>query len=82
MRAIFDQGGIGMVLIGMPGLEKQLARYPQLVPRLRFLVNFPVNVTVLPRYLSPLVVDDGNSRSYRVLPWAVDPSLRRPFPLH
>jgi hypothetical protein len=29
MRAIFDAGGIGLVLIGMPGLERRLARYAQ-----------------------------------------------------
>lgn len=29
MRSIFDQGRIGLILIGMPGLEKRLARYPQ-----------------------------------------------------
>jgi DNA transposition AAA+ family ATPase len=29
LRSIFDQSGLGLVLIGMPGIEKRIARYPR-----------------------------------------------------
>ena len=52
VRAIFDDGQIGLILIGMPGLEKRLARYPQFYSRIGFVHEFrPLAATEIRRLI-------------------------------
>lgn len=40
VRSVFDQGGLGLILIGMPGIEKKMARFPHLYSRIGFVHEF------------------------------------------
>ena len=40
LRSIFDESHLGLVLIGMPGLEKRAARYPHFLSRIGFVHEF------------------------------------------
>lgn len=53
VRAIFDASEVGIVLIGMPGLEKRLARYAQFYSRIGFVHEFrPLGTTEIRRLLA------------------------------
>ncbi|MDQ2764181.1 MAG: AAA family ATPase [Pseudomonadota bacterium] len=52
VRDIFDQSGVPVVLIGMPGLEKRLARHAQLYSRIGFVHRYrPLGAEELRRLL-------------------------------
>lgn len=69
VRAIFDEGQIGLILIGMPGLEKRLARYPQFYSRIGFVHEFrPLGATEVRRLLAERWTPEGVQLP--VPPWA------------
>lgn len=54
VRDYFDRRDIGLILIGMPGFERQLARYPQLYSRIGFAHHYlPLDA----KYIRPVLTE-------------------------
>ena len=69
LRDFFDRHDLGLILIGMPGFDRQLARYPQLYSRIGFAHQYrPLDIDELPGVLGhywhqvgiPFDPDDNN----------------------
>ena len=53
LRDFFDRPDLGLVLIGMPGFDRQLARYPQLYSRIGFAHQYqPLDPDDIPTVLA------------------------------
>ena len=53
LRDFFDRRDLGLILIGMPGFDRQLARYPQLYSRIGFAHHYqPLDPEDIPAVLA------------------------------
>ena len=78
IRSIFDQGNSGMVLIGMPGIEKRIARFPQFYSRIGFVHEFrPLEETEITQLLNQGWVPAGVTLPNEMLAPEVIASLIR-----
>lgn len=78
IRSIFDEGKAGLVMIGMPGIEKRIARFPQFYSRIGFVHEFrPLDAAQLQQLLESRWAPAGVKLPAEQLPPEVIASLTR-----